>query len=125
MNSQSTTATESNALRLETVATRLNSSEMRAVEAAAEAGGITRSEWLRDAALSHLHQPDPMPCPSLDTILLAEIMGLRLLVLNLFPAAIPGFALESLRQIIAYADAAKHTAASNIVCRLSGNQVPK
>lgn len=114
-----------NGLRVETLATRLSSAEMRTVEAAAEATGITRSEWLRDAALAYLNRPSQTPSISFESTLLAEIMGLRSLVLNLFPAAIPGFAVGSVRQIMAYADSVKHGEAAKILRHSSENQVPE
>jgi hypothetical protein len=52
-------------------------------------------------------------------------MGLRLLVLNLLPAATPGLALETLRQIMAYADFAKHTEAARVVRRSNESQLPE
>ena len=45
MNPHPSASTESNGPRVETLATRLSSTEMRAVEAAAQASEITRSEW--------------------------------------------------------------------------------
>jgi hypothetical protein len=115
MNPQSITTTAPNVLRLETLATRLSSSEMRAVKAAAESAGITRSEWLRNAAVAHVDQSNGVSPHSLESTVLAEIMGLRLLVLNLFPAAIPGFAHQSLYQIMAYAESAKHREAAKVL----------
>jgi hypothetical protein len=57
------------------------------VEAAAANAGKKVAEWLRDAALAHARagaeeQTDP--------ILLAEIMGMRNLMLNLFARASEG-----------------------------------
>jgi hypothetical protein len=111
MNSQSMTSTGSNVLRKETLATRLNSSEIRAVEAAAEVGGITRSEWLRDAALAHLRNPHQKSTTPIDLTILEEIIGLRFLMVNLFAGANPGVALQTVHQLMAHADAVKHEAA--------------
>jgi hypothetical protein len=49
-------------------------------------------------------------------------MGLRLLVLNLFPAAIPGLAHQSLYQIMAFAESAKHREAAKICAHLDKSQ---
>ena len=57
MKTQSTTPAGSNALRVETLATRLTAVEMQAVGAAAESSAISRSEWLRDAALAFWNNP--------------------------------------------------------------------
>jgi hypothetical protein len=111
MNSQSMTSTGSNVLRIRTMATRLNSSEMRAVEAAAEVAGITRSEWLRDAALAYLRNPHQRSTTPIDLTILEEIMGLRFLMVNLFAGANPGVALQTVHQLMAHADAVKHEAA--------------
>jgi hypothetical protein len=118
MNSQSMTSTGSNVLRTEILATRLSSSEMRAVEAAAEVGGITRSEWLRDAALSYLQHPHQKSTSPVDLTILEEIMGLRFLMVNLFARANPGLALQNVHQIMEHADSAKHNAAAKVM-RLS------
>jgi hypothetical protein len=69
-----------NNIRSETLATRLSTAEMCAVEAAAAAAGIRRSEWLREAVLAHLdHRVQPSKLSS-ESVLLAEIMGLRLMM---------------------------------------------
>jgi hypothetical protein len=99
----------------ETLATRLSAAEMRAVEAAALTCGISRSQWLRDAALAHLQQSGHTSRISSESVVLSELMALRLLILNLFPAAIPGLPLESIRQIMAYADSRKHVEAAKSV----------
>jgi len=112
-----------NTLRTETLATRVSSAEMLAVEAAARAGGITRSEWLRDAALAHLHQPNPKPPISLESTVLTEIMGLRLLLLNILPPVIPGFTGESLQKIMRFADSLKREQAEGILRRVLEDNV--
>jgi hypothetical protein len=111
MTPYSITPAESNVFRVETLATRLNSSEMRAVEAAAKVGGITRSEWLRDAALTYLRNPHQKSTTPIDLTILEEIMGLRFLMVNLFAGANPGVALQTVHQLMAHADAVKHEAA--------------
>lgn len=101
-------------LRGEILATRLSETEMRAVDAAAGRDGLNRSEWLRNAAIAHLHQADQPSRIALDSIVLAELMGMRLLILNLFAATNPGLPLVSLRQVMAHADSAKNVEAARV-----------
>jgi hypothetical protein len=54
------------------------------VEAAAANAGKKVAEWLRDAALAHARAAQE---EQTDPILLAEIMGMRTLMLNLFAKA--------------------------------------
>jgi hypothetical protein len=124
MNSQLMMSTGSNVLRTETLTTRLSPLEMRAVEAAAEVGGITRSEWLREAALAHLQQPNKTSDTPIELTILEEIVGLRLLMVNLFAGASPGVALQTIYQLMANADSVKHEAAK-AVRRSSDSQVSK
>jgi hypothetical protein len=112
------TTSISNGIRTRTLATRLNDAEIRAVEVAAEAGGITRSQWLRDTVVARLRQTDQAPRVTLELPILAEILALRLLILNMFAAAVPGVALTSLRQIMAYADSAKHAEVAKLLRNL-------
>jgi hypothetical protein len=67
------------------VATRLTEAEFSEVEAAASGAGKKVAEWLRDAALAQArgnHVDDKT-----DQTLLAEMMGMRSLMLNLFARA--------------------------------------
>jgi hypothetical protein len=109
----------SNVFRTQTLATRMNNAEMQAVEAAAKAVGMTRSEWLRETVVARLQQTDQAAPATLERSLLAEILALRLLILNMFAAAVPGFALTSLRQIMAYADSAKHAEVAKLLRNLN------
>jgi hypothetical protein len=115
MNSQSMTSSGSDLLRIETLSTRLNLSEMRAVEAAAEVGGITRSEWLRDAALAYLRHPHQKSTTPIDVKILEEVMGLRFLMVNLFAGVNPRMALQTVHQLMAHADSVKYNAAAKVV----------
>lgn len=101
-------------LRGEILATRLSETEMRAVDAAAGTDGLNRSEWLRNAAIAYLHHADQPFKIALDSIVLAELMGMRLLILNLFAATNSGLPLLSLQQIMAHADSAKHVEAARV-----------
>ena len=111
------TVVSAKVLRVETLATRLTVAEMQAVEAAAAAEGISRSDWLRNAAVANLRQMEQAPGTPLESTILAELLGLRLVILNLFPLAIPGLAIESVRQIMAFADSAKHGEAAKVLRR--------
>jgi hypothetical protein len=88
--------------RARSIATRLTETEFSEVEAAAADAGKKVAEWLREAALAHARagadeQTDP--------ILLAEIMGMRSLMLNLFARASEGpLTTEDLRKMSAYSD---------------------
>jgi hypothetical protein len=111
MNSKSIAPSESNLLRVETLATRMTSEEMRAVKAAARDSASSSSEWLREAALAHLRRPNKTFDTSIEMIILEEIMGFRLLMANLFAGANPGVALQTIYQLMANADSVKHEAA--------------
>jgi hypothetical protein len=70
------------------IATRLTDAEFAEVEAAAGVAGKKVGEWLREAALAQArgtHYDEQT-----DQILLAELMGMRSLMLNLFARASEG-----------------------------------
>jgi hypothetical protein len=109
MNFQSITTDESNVLRVETLATRITSEEMRAVKTAARNSGSSCSEWLREAALAFLQEPtETSDNAPIEVTILEELMRLRLLMVNLFAGATPGLALQNVHQIMEYADSAKY-----------------
>jgi hypothetical protein len=114
MNPQSITASESNVLRVETLATRITSAQMRAVKKAARDSGSSCSEWLREAALAYLQETGQKSTTPIELTILEEIMGLRFLMINLFAGATPGVALQTVHQLMAYANAAKHEAADGV-----------
>jgi hypothetical protein len=75
------------------------------VESAAANAGKKVAEWLRDAALVQARAAQEAPT---DPVLLAEIMGMRSLMLNLFAKASQrSLSTEDLRKMSAYADAIK------------------
>ena len=123
MCTQSITPVGSNDLRGATLTTRLAAAEILAVGAAAAAAGMTRSLWLRNAALSYLGQPDPTRHSSIESTVLAEIMSLRLVLLNLFAAATPGLALQTVHQIMNFAESVKHAEAAKVLLRLTEGEV--
>lgn len=101
-----------------TLATRLPWAEMRAVEEAAKAAGKTNSEWLRDAAIAHLNRPVRTKKPTPDPTLLAEILGLRSMLVNLLAAAAPELSKDAVQKIVTHADSIKQGKADEIVRRL-------
>ena len=72
--------------RARSIATRLTEAEFAEVESAAAKAGKKLAEWLRDAALTQARASQGLT----DSILLAEIMGMRSLMLNLFARASEG-----------------------------------
>jgi hypothetical protein len=101
--------------RARSIATRLTETEFGEVEAAAVNAGKKVAEWLREAALAHARagadeQTDP--------ILLAEIMGMRNLMLNLFARASEGpLTTEDLRKMSAYSDSIKEQKAKEFMAQ--------
>ncbi len=85
--------------------------EIASIEAVAAASGQNRSEWLGQAALAYLGTTD-IPATT-DLVTLAEIMGIRSLILNLF-AVVPGVAVETVRAIMSNADSIKRGDAERI-----------
>ena len=99
--------------RTKSIATRLTEAELGDIEAAASKAGKKVSEWLRDAALTSARSPQEEPT---DAVLLAEIIGIRDLMLNLFAQASKGpLSTEDMRKISAYADSIKEQKASQIL----------
>ena len=99
--------------RTKSVATRLTEAELGEIEAAASKAGKKVSEWLRDAALTSARSPQEEPT---EAILLAEIIGMRDLILNLFAQASKGpLSTEDMRNISAYADSIKEQKAVQIL----------
>jgi len=98
------------------VATRLTEAEFSEVDAAASAAGKKVAEWLRDAALEHARgtQDDEQT----DEVLLAEVMGMRSLMLNLFGRASQGpISTEDIRKMSAYAESVKEQKAADFLAR--------
>lgn len=121
MNPESIYRAESSVLRDTTVATRLSQVEAKAIEEAAKALSLTRSQWLRDAALAYLSQFMQGPNTSLQTTLLAEIRGLRILIANLFLNAGLGIPTATAGYILAYADSVKFIEAAKALRAVSPN----
>jgi len=103
--------------RREPIATRLSATEMTAVDAAAKAAGLNRSGWLRQAALAWLSGPAPSTDTAGMTVVLGEVLALRMIVLNLLPAAHAGLTHAQVLHIMAYADTAKQKEAVAMLSR--------
>lgn len=119
--SPSSTTGETN--RVKSIATRLTEAELGEIEAAASKAGKKVAEWLRYAALTHARATDDEPT---DPVLLAEIMGMRSLMLNLFAKASQGpLTTEDLRKMSAYADSIKDQKAREFLARKRSGSTSK
>jgi hypothetical protein len=86
------------------------------VEEAAARAGKKVGEWLRDAALAGARGEDE---GHTDPIILAELMGIRALILNLFREGSRNpISDESLRQISAYSESVKQQKADEFLAKL-------
>jgi len=101
-----------------TLATRVTFEELYDIRTAAFACGVTTSHWLRDAAIAFLKRNDGSQHAPLEPTILAEIMGLRLVVLNLYPHAIPGLSLANLHSVMAHAESVKHLEVARLLSRI-------
>ncbi len=111
--------------RAKTIATRLPKAEMEAVEAAARAAEKTPAQWLREAAIAHLKRPVPKKKSLPDPTLLAEVLGLRSIVVNLLSAVAADLPKETVQRIVAQADSIKRGKADEILRRLEDETAPK
>jgi hypothetical protein len=103
--------------RARSIATRLTDAEFGEVEAAAAATGKKVAEWLREAALAHASASADVE-EQTDPILLAEIMGMRSLMLNLFARASEGpLTTDDLRKMSAYSDSIKEQRAQDYMAQ--------
>ena len=109
------TASGNETSRARSIATRLTETEFGEVEAAAANAGKKVAEWLRDAALAHARAGQE---EQTDPILLAEIMGMRTLMLNLFARASEGpLTTDDLRKMSAYSDSIKEPKAQEFMAQ--------
>ena len=111
------TLSGSETARARSIATRLTETEFGEVEAAAANTGKKVAEWLREAALAHARASAGVE-EQTDPILLAEIMGMRSLMLNLFARASEGpLTTEDLRKMSAYSDSIKEQRAHDYMAQ--------
>ena len=104
--------TGSKASRNTTLATRVSQAEAQAVEAAAKAAGLSRSNWLHKAAMCHLDQLELTPYTELKSTLVGEIRALRLVVANLFLKANLGIPIDTAVHILNFGDSVRHIEAA-------------
>ena len=115
-------ANESN--RTKSIATRLTDAEFAEIESAAASAGKKVAEWLREAALSQARTTGEEKAT--DTVLLAELMALRSLIVNLFAVASKGpLSDETLRRIGTCADATKDQKAEELLARRRRQTAPE
>ena len=111
-----TAARSPDTFRAKSIATRLTEAEFAEVEEAATRAGKKVAEWLREAALTVARAKDKRET---DPILLAELMGIRALILNLFREGSRNpISDESLRKISAYSDSVKRQKADEFLAKL-------
>jgi len=114
-------SSESN--RARSIATRLTDIEFAEIESAAASAGKKVAEWLREAALT---QARTAGVEKTDTVLLAELLALRSLIVNLFAVASKGpLSDETLRRIGTYADAIKDQKAEELLARKRRQTAPE
>ena len=114
-------ANESN--RTKSIATRLTDAEFAEIESAAASAGKKVAEWLREAALAQARTAGE---EKTDTVLLAELLALRSMVVNLLAIASKGpLSDETLRKISAYADSIKDQKAEELLARKRRRMEPE
>ena len=110
--------------RTKSIATRLTDAEFAEIESAAACAGKKVAEWLREAALAQARTAGEEKAT--DTVLLAELMALRSLIVNLFAVASKGpLSDETLRRISTYADAIKDQKAEELLVRNRNQTAPE
>jgi uncharacterized protein (DUF1778 family) len=119
----SPSAPTSDSNRTKSIATRLTDAEFAEIESAAASSGKKVAEWLREAALAQARTAGE---EKTDTVLLAELLALRGMVVNLFAVASKGpLSDESLRKISAYADAIKDQKVEELLARKRCRMAPE
>jgi hypothetical protein len=117
------TVSANETLRAKSIATRLTEAEFGEVEAAAN--GKKVEEWLREAALAQARASAVVE-EQTDLILLAEIMGMRSLMLNLFARASEGpLTTDDLHKMSAYSDSIKEQRAQDYMAQRRRRTSPK
>jgi uncharacterized protein (DUF1778 family) len=110
--------------RTKSIATRLTDTEYAEIESVAASAGKKVAEWLREAALAQARTAGEEK--TTDTVLLAELMALRSLIVNLFAVASKGpLSDETLRRIAAYADAIKDQKAEELLAQKRRQSAPE
>jgi hypothetical protein len=107
-----------NPLRTKSATAKVTEEEYQQLEAAAKARGLTTSEWCREALLAGLNSGptthiNSEQIASTDMAILSELLGVRMLLLNLLYPVGRGEPLsaEKVQAIVTRADAEKLSAA--------------
>jgi hypothetical protein len=95
---------------------KVTDEEYAQLELLAQARGVTVGEWCREVLLARLDPNAPAP---VEQTLLAEILGLRMIVLNLLRAIGTGENLtqEKMQQVIQWADKQKIPTAKELLTK--------
>jgi hypothetical protein len=111
-------AAVANPLRTKSVTAKVTEDEYQQLEAMAKARELTLSEWSREVLLAGLNsgavtQGDSAQIASTDMAILTELLGVRMLLLNLLYPIGRGESLtaEKLQTVVSRADAEKLSAA--------------
>lgn len=93
--------------RTRTASTKLTEDEFAELETCARASGKNLSEWCREILLDRARMPAGS---SSDPLVIAEVIGLRMILINLFASLAQGEGLtwDKVETIVQRADAAKH-----------------
>jgi hypothetical protein len=91
---------------------KLTAEEARLVDEVATANGVARSEWMRDAILRELH-----PASASNNSSLAEVLGIRLLLVNVLRPLAAGQKLtpEAFDKLLDEISTAKHELAGKLM----------
>jgi len=105
-----TRKTSKSVFRNTTRCLKLTAEEARLLDEIAQAKGVPRSEWMRDAILREL-RPGPAP-----DILLAEVLGVRLFLVNVLRSLAIGqkFSAEAIDKLIDDIGTAKYEVAARL-----------
>jgi len=80
--------------RTRSAGAKLTNEEYAQLETLAQARGLTVGEWCREVLLAQANEPSPT---LVEQSLMAEIMGLRMIVINLLNALVTGQELDQQR----------------------------
>ena len=95
--------------RTRSAGAKVTDEEYAQLEAVAQARGLTLGEWCREVLLGQLASSAPLP----EKVILTEVLGLRLIVINLLRALGSGEPLtaENTQTVIDWADREKRATA--------------
>jgi hypothetical protein len=110
--------------RTRSAGAKVNDEEYQQLEALAQARGLTLGEWCRQILLAQLNPAVPK---SPEETILAEVLGLRMILLNGLYALASGEKLtaEQMQALIKRADAEKLTAAAQRLADQAAGKEPK